>query len=276
MNRFTDKVVLVTGAARGQGRSHAIRFAEEGADVIAIDLCGQIATAPYPLATPDDLAETVRLVAQLDRRVVARQADVRDTDALNAAVRDGITALGRLDIVVANAGISGFCPALELTDDQWDDMISTNLTGAFKTLRATLPAIVEQGQGGAAVITSSSMGLKGNANLAHYCAAKHGLVGLARSFALAMAPHHIRVNTVHPTGVDTPMIDNDMTKNLFVPGQTAPTRAQFAAAATANHPMPIPWVETTDVSNAVLWLASDEARYITGIAMPIDGGITQR
>jgi (+)-trans-carveol dehydrogenase len=274
MNRFTGKVVLVTGAARGQGRAHAEAFAREGADVIAVDICAQVESAFYPLATPEDLAETARLVEKLDRRVVARQADVRDTDALGAAVADGVAELGRLDIVVANAGITDFGPALQLSDQRWDDVIGTNLTGVFKTLRAALPIVLEQGEGGAAVVTSSSMGIKGGAHLAHYSAAKHGLTGLVRSMALELAPHRIRINTVHPTGVDTPMLQNETTRRLFVPGDADPTQEQFAQAAAAVHPLGIPWVDTMDVTNAVLWLASDEARYVTGVALPVDGGFT--
>jgi (+)-trans-carveol dehydrogenase len=274
MGRLDGKVAFITGAARGQGRSHALRLAQEGADVIAVDVCAQVGTVDYPMATPDDLAETVRQVEALDRRIVATQADVRDTAALTRAVDDGVAQLGRLDIVVANAGIASFAPVEELTDEMWDDMIGINLTGVFRTVRAAVPHLRAHGQGGVIVITSSTAGIKGMANLAHYVAAKHGVVGLMKTLANELAPDMIRVNSVHPTGVSTDMIHNEATYGLFIPDKPPAevTREDAAEAFQSLNALPIPWVEPVDISNAVLFLASDEARYVTGVQLPVDAG----
>lgn len=272
--RLTGKVALITGGARGQGRSHAVRLAEEGVDIVLIDHCAPVASAPYPTADPADLEQTVKLVEDLDRRVLAFRADVRDLSALRAAVTDTVSELGRLDIVLANAGIASYAPALEMTEDAWQEMIDINLTGAWKTVRAAAPAIVDGGRGGAIVLTSSVAGLMGFPNLAHYCAAKHGLVGLMKVLAVELAPHSIRVNTVHPTHVDTDMIQNPAIHGLFTGGAPGADRAMAAPAMKAMHALPISWVDPVDISNAVAWLASDEARYVTGVALPVDGGIT--
>ncbi|MEU9818322.1 mycofactocin-coupled SDR family oxidoreductase [Pseudonocardia alni] len=272
--RLAGKVALITGGARGQGRSHAVRLAEEGADIVLVDHCAPVASAPYPTADPADLEQTVKLVEDLDRRVLAFRADVRDLSALRAAVTDTVSELGRLDIVLANAGIASYAPALEMTEDAWQEMIDINLTGAWKTVRAAAPAIVDGGRGGAIVLTSSVAGLMGFPNLAHYCAAKHGLVGLMKVLAVELAPHSIRVNTVHPTHVDTDMIQNPAIHGLFTGGAPGADRAMAAPAMKAMHALPISWVDPVDISNAVAWLASDEARYVTGVALPVDGGIT--
>ncbi|ALE79558.1 3-ketoacyl-ACP reductase [Pseudonocardia sp. AL041005-10] len=272
--RLAGKVALITGGARGQGRSHAVRLAEEGADIVLVDHCAPVASAPYPTADPSDLEQTVKLVEDLDRRVLAFRADVRDLSALRAAVTDTVSELGRLDIVLANAGIASYAPALEMTEDAWQEMIDINLTGAWKTVRAAAPAIVDGGRGGAIVLTSSVAGLMGFPNLAHYCAAKHGLVGLMKVLAVELAPHSIRVNTVHPTHVDTDMIQNPAIHGLFTGGAPGADRAMAAPAMKAMHALPISWVDPVDISNAVAWLASDEARYVTGVALPVDGGIT--
>lgn len=269
--RLEGKVAFITGAARGQGRSHAVRLAQEGADIIAIDIAAQLDTVPYPMATPEDLAETARQVEALDRRIVTAQADVRDFDAVKAAVDDGVGQLGRLDIVAANAGIASFGGAGDLTQKDWDEMIGVNLTGVWQTVRAAIPHIKSGGRGGSIVLTSSEAGLRGYANVAHYVSAKHGVVGLMRSLAMELAPDSIRVNSVHPTQVDTDMIQNQFTYELFTQKQGA-TKAEFAAASETTILLPIPWVEPVDVSNAVLFLASDEARYITGVPLPVDGG----
>jgi SDR family mycofactocin-dependent oxidoreductase len=271
--RLAGKVALVTGGARGQGRSHAVRVAEEGADVVLVDLCAPVGSAPYPMAGPADLEQTVKLVEDLDRRALAVRADVRDLAALRAAVADALAAFGRLDVVVANAGIAGYAPALEMDEGTWQEMIDINLTGVWKTVRAAAPALVDGGRGGSVVLTSSVAGLIGFPNLAHYCAAKHGLVGLARVLAVELAPHRIRVNSVHPTNVDTDMVQNPAIHRLFT-GAADPDPAAAAAAMRAMHALPIPWVDPVDISNAVVWLASDEARYVTGIALPVDGGMT--
>ncbi|MBO4239091.1 mycofactocin-coupled SDR family oxidoreductase [Pseudonocardia alni] len=272
--RLAGKVALITGGARGQGRSHAVRLAEEGADIVLVDHCAPVASAPYPTAGPADLEQTVKLVEGLDRRVLAFRADVRDLSALRAAVADTVSELGRLDVVLANAGIASYAPALEMTEDAWQEMIDINLTGAWKTVRAAAPAIVDGGRGGAIVLTSSVAGLMGFPNLAHYCAAKHGLVGLMKVLAVELAPHRIRVNTVHPTHVDTDMIQNPAIHSLFTGGAPGADRAMAAQVMKTMHALPISFVDPVDISNAVVWLASEEARYVTGVALPVDGGIT--
>lgn len=274
MGKLDGKVAFITGAARGQGRSHALRLAQEGADIIAVDICAQVDSVGYPLATPDDLAETVRQVEALDRRIVASPADVRDSAALKQAVDEGVAQLGRLDIVLANAGIASFATVEELTDELWDDMIGINLTGVFKTVRAAVPHLRAHGQGGAIVITSSTAGIKGMANLAHYVSAKHGVVGLMKTLANELAPDMIRVNSVHPTAVDTDMIHNDQTYGLFVPDKPASevTRDEAGEIFQALNALPIRWVDPVDISNAVLFLVSDDARYVTGVQLPVDAG----
>ena len=277
MGRMDGKVAFITGAARGQGRSHALRLAEEGADIIAIDLCGPVATVEgYPMPTPDDLAETAKLVEEHDRRIVARQADVRDTGQLQAAVRDGLSEFGHVDVVVANAGIGTYAPALEMTEDVWQETIDINLTGVWKTVKAAVPPMVARGQGGSVVVTSSAAGIIGFPNLALYSAAKHGLTGLARVLMQELSPHMIRVNTVNPTTVNTDMIQNDMQYKLFRPDLENPTQADMAEGMTGLNALPIPWVEPVDISNAVLWLASDESRYVTGVVLPVDAGLSQK
>ena len=274
MGKLDGKVAFITGAARGQGRSHALRLAQEGADVIAVDVCAQVDSVTYPMATPEDLAETVRQVEALDRRIVASEADVRDGAALQQAVDAGVAELGRLDIVLANAGIASFAPVEDLTDAMWDDMIDINLTGVFRTVRAAVPHLRAHGQGGAIVITSSTAGIKGMANLAHYVAAKHGVVGLMKTLANELAPDMIRVNSVHPTSVDTDMIHNEATYGLFMPDKPASevTRDEAGEIFRSLNALPIRWVDPVDISNAVLFLVSDDARYVTGVQLPVDAG----
>jgi (+)-trans-carveol dehydrogenase len=275
MGRVQGKVAFITGAGRGQGRSHAVRLAEEGADIIAVDICEPVKSIEmYPPATEEDLAETARLVEELDRRVLTTKADVRDPDALQAAVDAGVAELGRLDIVCANAGVFEIQPALELTDAAWREMIDINLTGVWNTCRAALPHLVDGGRGGSIVITSSTAGLKGTPNTVHYTAAKHGVVGIMRTIANEFAAHSIRCNTVHPTGVDTVMIQNEKTWGLFDPENPNPTRESAAPIFESTNALPVPWVEPIDISNAILFLASDEARYITGVTLPVDAGYT--
>ena len=271
--RVEGKVAFITGAARGQGRSHAIRLAEEGADIIAVDICEDIEGVPYGGPTEEDLAQTVKEVESLGRRIVATKADVRDYDALKRALDDGVAQLGRLDIVSANAGI-GLSPfhSEDLTEGTWQTMIDINLTGVWHTTKAATPHLIEGGRGGSMVLTSSAMGLKSNENIAHYASAKHGLVGLMRTLALELAPHSIRVNSLHPTNVDTPMIMNDATFHLFRPDLEHPDRDDFEQAALAMNALPVAWVDAVDVSNALLFLASDEARYITGVTLSVDAG----
>lgn len=271
MGRLDGKVAFITGGARGQGRSHAIRMAQEGADIITVDLAAQIDTVPYAMAKPDDLAETVRQVEALDRRIVASIADVRDFDAIKSALDAGVAQLGRLDIVSANAGIESFAPADQLTEQQFNDMLQVNLVGVWHAAKAAVPHLRAAG-GGSMIFTSSMAGLAPLANNAHYVAAKHGVVGLMRTMAVELAPENIRVNTVNPTMVNTDMVHNEFTYKLFRPDRENPTVEEFAEAGATINLLPIPWVEPIDVSNAVLWLASDEARYVTGITLPVDGG----
>lgn len=270
--RVAGKVALITGAARGQGRSHALRLAAEGADIIALDICRQIESAPYHLATPEDLEETARLVKELGQNVVTREVDVRDGEALVAAVNEGVSQLGRLDIVVANAGIMSIGPAFELTEQAWSELIDVNLSGVWRTTKAAVPHLIAGGNGGSIVLTSSIAGLIGQPGLGHYVAAKHGVVGLMKTLALELAPLNIRVNTVNPTCVDTDMIMNEATYRIFLPDDPHPTRDKFAVPAGEMNALSVPWIESSDVSNAVLFLASDEARYITGISLPVDAG----
>jgi SDR family mycofactocin-dependent oxidoreductase len=270
--RVAGKVAFITGAARGQGRSHAIRLAEEGADIIAVDIAAQVGSVPYPMATPDDLAETVKEVEALDRRIVATQADVRDYSALKAALDDGVAQLGRLDIVSANAGIVSYGLAADLEEQTWQDVIDTNLTGVWHAAKAAIGHLKAGGRGGSIVLTSSTAGLMAMENLAHYVSAKHGVVGLMRTLALELAPDLIRVNSVHPTSVNTPMIHNDATYRLFAPDLENPTREQVGERFLGMNALPVSWVEPVDISNAVLWLASDEARYVTGVTLPVDAG----
>jgi len=272
MARLAGKIAFVTGAARGQGRSHAVRLAEEGADIIAVDIASQIDTVPYPMATAEDLAQTVKEVEALDRRIVASRVDVRDYDALKAVLDDGVARLGRLDIVSANAGIVSFGRAEDLTEQTWQDMLDVNLTGVWHTVKAAIPHLRAAG-GGSIIITSSGAGLKGQANTGHYVAAKHGVVGLMKTLANELAPDLIRVNTVNPGSVDTEMIQNQGTYHLFMPDHPGEiTRAEVAPVFQGVNALPIPWMEPVDISNAVLFLASDEARYITGVALPVDAG----
>jgi SDR family mycofactocin-dependent oxidoreductase len=268
MGKLDGKVALVSGAARGQGREHAIRLAGEGAEIIAVDACAQVEGVLYPMSTPADLDETVKEVESLDRRIVARQADVRDYAQLEGAVAEGIAELGRIDIVVANAGICTFAPVWELSPEMWREMIDVNLTGVFHTVRAALPTMVEQGQGGSIVLISSAAGLAAFPNLAHYVSAKHGVTGLTRSLAVELAPQRIRANSIHPTMVDTPMIQNEPFWALV----GATDRAGAAAPFQSLNALPVPWVEASDISSAVLWLASDDSRYVTGVALPVDAG----
>jgi SDR family mycofactocin-dependent oxidoreductase len=272
-NRMEGKAAFVTGAARGQGRRHAVRLAEEGADIIALDIAGPVPAQGSPPATPEDLAETVRLVEALDRRIIAGQADVRDSKAVEALVAEGVAQLGRLDVVAANAGILGNPgPAAATSDDDWQSVIDTNLSGAFHTVKAAIPHIIAGGRGGAIVITSSSIALRAAPNLAPYGAAKAGLVGLMRTLALELAEHSIRVNSIHPTSVATPMLLNPINYRLFRPDLENPTLEDVEPVYRAGNLLPVPYVEPDDVSNALLFLASDEARYVTGVALPIDAG----
>jgi SDR family mycofactocin-dependent oxidoreductase len=268
MGRVEGKVAFVTGAARGQGRSHAIRLAEEGADIIAVDVCEDYDTVAYSLASEADLADTVKAVEALDRRIVAIKADVRDLAGLTAAVADGVAQLGRLDIVAANAGICTVQRWSEVTPQIWQDTIDTNLTGVWNTCLAATPHLIASG-GGSIVITSSTAGIKGLPFLQPYVAAKHGVVGVAKSLANELAKHRIRVNTVHPTGVDTPMVEG-------LGGVSVLAELEPELGPIFMNTYPVEMVDARDISNAVLFLACDESRYVTGLELTVDAGNTIR
>jgi SDR family mycofactocin-dependent oxidoreductase len=272
--RLAGKVAFITGAARGQGRNHAIRMAEQGADIIAVDICEEIASVSpfYPLATESELEETVAAVEATGQRIVAHKADVRDLDGLQKAFDDGVAALGRIDIVLANAGIATYGKSWELTPEMWRDMIDVNLTGVFHTAKVAVPRLIEQDQGGSMIFTSSIGGLKGIQHVAHYVAAKHGIVGLMRTMSNELAPHRIRVNTIHPTNVSTIMVKNPGTYSMFVPDDPEPTEEKALPGMMSLNSLPVPWVECDDITNAVLFLSSDEGRYITGATLPVDAG----
>jgi SDR family mycofactocin-dependent oxidoreductase len=266
--RVAGKVAFITGAARGQGRAHAIRLAEEGADIIAVDICRDYDTVSYPMATEADLAETVKAVEAVDRRIVSAVADVRDAAALKAAVDDGVAQLGRLDIVSANAGICTIQTWDEVTPQVWQDTLDTNLTGVWNTMVVSVPHLIAAG-GGSIICTSSTAGIKGLPYLAPYVAAKHGVVGIARTMANELARHGIRVNTVHPTGVDTPMGNG-------LGGLEPLINRDPNLGPIYMNTLPVEVVDPRDISNAVLFLASDEARYVTGLEFTVDAGNTIR
>lgn len=271
MAALTGKVAFITGAARGQGRAHAVRLASEGADIIAVDLCDQIASVPYPLSTADDLTATVKLVEETGARIVAGQADVRDRATLATALQSGLGEFGRLDIVVANAGIA----PMQSGADGWRDVIDVNLTGVHHTVEVAIPTMIVQGDGGSIVLISSTAGLVGigsrDAGAIGYTAAKHGMVGLMRVYANLLAQHSIRVNSVHPAGVDTPMINNEFTRQWL-----AQMTAEADSPPDMSNALPVRVLQPEDIANAVAWLVSDQARYITGVTLPVDAGFVNK
>lgn len=270
MSKLDGQVAFITGAARGQGRAEAVRLAEDGADIIAVDICRQLESVVYPMSTREDLDETVRLVKDLGRSIVAAEADVRDAKALRQVFNDGAAELGPVTIVVANAGIGP--GGTTSADHQWDEVIDVNLKGVFNTGRVAIPSMIEHAKGGSIILTSSTGGLTGSPSnvpgMLGYTAAKHGVIGLMRSWANYLAPHFIRVNSVAPTTVRTPMAnDGDISMILqFVP----------ELANSLTNAMPVDAVDARDVANAVAWLASDEARYVTGTVVPVDAGSINR
>jgi (-)-trans-carveol dehydrogenase len=271
VGRVAGKVAFITGAARGQGREHAIRLAEEGADIIAVDVCDDIDGVSYPGAREADLDETAALVEKLDRRIVTGKADVRDLDGLTTALQRGVAALGAIDIVVANAGISGTpAPAALIERSAWQTMLDINVTGVWHTVKAALPHMTNGG--GSIILVSSMLGLRGGGYMAHYASAKHAVVGLMNSLANELAPQWIRVNSIHPGNVRTPMLDNEWFCRTLRPDLENPTLDDAAEIIGQFHMMPKPVIEARAVSNAVLFLASDEAQYITGAALPVDAG----
>ena len=266
--RVEGKVAFITGAGRGQGRSHAVRLAEEGADIIACDILEDYRSVQYPMASAGDLGETVRQVEALGRRIVAGQADVRDGASLKALLDEGVARLGRLDIVSANAGICSVQPWDQVTPEIWQDTLDTNLTGVWNTMVTAVPHLISNG-GGSIIATSSTAGIKGVPFLSPYVASKHGVVGIARSMAHELARHHIRVNTVHPAGVNTPML-------IGLGGLAPLLELDPDLEGIFQNTMPVTTVETRDVSEAVLFLASDESRYVTGLELTVDAGQTIR
>ncbi len=270
--RLAGRVALITGAARGIGRAHAVRLAEEGADLVLVDLCGELEQSSYEMAVDEDLAETTRLAEAEGATVLARRGDVREQADLDAAVAAGIERLGRLDVVIPNAGLATFGKAWELTDDEWEMVVGVVLTGAWHTMKAAVPAMIEAGNGGSIVVVGSAVGTRAAREHAHYVAAKHGVVGLARAFALEVAEHAIRVNVVAPGAVNTEMSSNPAILKLRRPDLEAPTIEDADAEMRAIHALPVRWTEPRDVANAVLWLACDESRHVTGAVVPVDAG----
>jgi (+)-trans-carveol dehydrogenase len=267
------KVALITGAARGQGRSHAVRLAQEGAAIIAVDVCAPVESVRYALPAPSELDDTVDMVRSAGGRIVGCVGDVRSQHDLDAAVAEGVESFGRIDIVVANAGINGeMGPAHLLSESAWQTVIDIDLSGAWRTVKAALPAMIDGGNGGSIVFISSVGGAKGHPMVAPYIAAKHGMIGLMRSLARELAPHRIRVNAILPTNVDTPMVHNDVLFELFCPDVANPTLDDVLPRLQALNSLEVPWIEAVYVSNAVVWLSSDQARYVTGVSLPVDAG----
>ena len=268
---LVGKVALVTGAARGQGRSHALRLAQEGVDLILVDRCAPYSTVGYSMPTPDDLSITAKDVENLGQRAISGVADVRDLQTLDAVVQSGFNEFGRLDTVVANAGIFAFGVGSsdEIGEERWNDVLSTNVTGVFNTLKVAVPLMRQAGNGGSITITSSTAGMRGLLAMADYAASKHAVVGLMRTFANELASESIRVNTIHPTGVSTEMIDNAAFGNWMA------DNSQISVNLAGNL-LPVEKIEPDDLSEAVVWLASDSARFVTGVTLPIDAGFTAR
>jgi SDR family mycofactocin-dependent oxidoreductase len=262
------RVAFITGAARGQGRAHAIRLAREGADIIALDICAPVSESiTYAAATSEELAETVRAVEAEGRKVLAREVDIRDDAALRQLVSDGVEQFGRLDILVANAGVLSWGRVWELTDEQWDAVIGVNLSGTWRSLRAVIPAMIEAGNGGSIVVVSSAAGLKATPGNGHYSAAKHGLVGLTNTLAIELAEFAIRVNSIHPYSVDTPMIEPELMMQVF---------AEHPRYVHSFGPMllqPNGFMAADEVSDVVVWLAGAGSGTLTGAQIPVDKGV---
>lgn len=271
MGRFDGKVLLVTGGARGQGRSHAIEFAKEGADIVIADIARQVDTVPYAMGTEEDLRETVKMVESLDRRCVAVTADLGDSAGAASAVSAAIDQFGKLDILLVNHGLLSLSPVSEMTDQIWDDVISSDLTGVFKAVRAAVPHMVEQSFG-RIVVTASMAGRVGLPTLAHYCAAKWGAIGFVKSVAREVAANNITVNAVCPTNTSTDMVHNPEFYKVFAPDVENPTAEDVTPGFTSLNAVPVPWIEPIDVTNAIMFLASESSRYITGEALHVSAG----
>ncbi|OUS92343.1 mycofactocin-coupled SDR family oxidoreductase [Rhodococcus sp. NCIMB 12038] len=274
MGKLDGKVAFITGAARGQGRNHAIRMAEEGADIIIVDICKQIDNVPYTMPSAADLSDTVHAIERAGGRVVAREADVRDVAELVSVVDEGVRRFGRLDIVSVNAGVFGpleDVPDIAARVANFRMVVDVNLTGAFCTVEASRQALIDSG-GGSIIVTSSLAGIRPLSAGGGYSESKHGVVGLMRSYAQQLAPFSIRVNSVHPTNVNTPMIMNDAVSRAFCPGIDDPSEDDVKRSLSFLNMLPVPFVECDDITNAVMWLASDESRYVTGVTLPVDAG----
>ncbi|MBV8346084.1 MAG: mycofactocin-coupled SDR family oxidoreductase [Mycolicibacterium sp.] len=271
------RVAFVTGAARGQGRAHCVRLAGEGADIIAIDICGPVSDSiTYPPATPEDLDETVRGVEATGRKILARQVDTRDSAALGQVVADGVEQFGRLDILVANAGVLGWGRLWELSDDQWETVIDVNLSGTWRTIRAAVPAMIDAGNGGSIIIVSSAAGLKATPGNGHYAASKHGLTALTNTLALELGEYGIRVNSIHPYSIDTPMIEREAMMAIF---------AKHPSFLHSFAPMPLnprdhggkrhrnEFMAPEEVSDVVAWLAGDGSATLSGSQIAVDRGV---
>jgi len=270
------RVAFVTGAARGQGRAHAVRLADEGADIIAIDVCAPVDdTITYPSATPEDLAETVAAVEATGRKVLAREVDIRDLAAQQQVVAEGVEQFGRLDIVVANAGVLSWGRIFEMSPEQWDTVVDVNLNGTWRTIRAAVPAMIEAGNGGSIIIVSSSAGLKATPGNGHYAASKHGLVALTNSLALEVGEYGIRVNSIHPYSIDTPMIEPEAMAQVF---------AKYPNYLHSFAPMPYQpvgegaeglstFMTPEEVSDVVAWLAGDGSATLSGSQIAVDRGV---
>jgi SDR family mycofactocin-dependent oxidoreductase len=271
------RVAFITGAARGQGRAHAVRLADEGADIIAIDICAPVSDCiTYPAATLEELNETVRAVEASGRKILARQVDIRDGAALRQVVADGVEQFGRLDILVANAGVLHWGRLWELSDDQWETVIDVNLSGTWRTIRAAVPAMIEAGNGGSVIIVSSAAGLKATPGNGHYSASKHGLVALTNALALEVGEFGIRVNSIHPYSIDTPMIEREAMMEIF---------ARYPSFLHSFAPMPLnpkdiggkrhrnEFMAPEEVSDVVAWLAGDGSATLSGVQIPVDRGV---
>jgi SDR family mycofactocin-dependent oxidoreductase len=281
MGLLEGKVALVSGAARGQGRAIAVRFAEEGADVVALDMCADVPTAPYVGSRPADLARTISMVESTGQRCLAEIVDVRDTQAVRQVVDHALGQISRVDTVVANAGFVSYHAAEAMPEEAWRTMIDVNLTGTWNVVRAALPHMVSSGRGGSVIMNSSSAAHIGFQNLGHYAAAKGGIVGYMQSLAVELGPHNIRVNTLHPSTVKTAMTLNQATYDLFMPGAgltagSIDDETAIAEAFKQMHALPVPWVEPLDVANAALFLSSDMVRYVSGTQLRVDAGAAVR
>ncbi|WP_154756909.1 mycofactocin-coupled SDR family oxidoreductase [Amycolatopsis pithecellobii] len=273
MKRFEGKTVVISGAARGQGRSHALGFAAEGANVVGFDICGPVESTPIALASPDDLAETAGKVEALGSEALFVQADVRDAAQVADVFRRARDRFGHIDVVLANAGIIGhFAPSWEIDDDTYRDVVDIDLIGAWRVLKYGVAAMIEDGVRGVVTVTGSGASLKGLANLSPYVAAKHGLVGMVRTAARELGAHGIRVNLIAPGNVNTDMIINPFVYGVYFPGVDSPSKEDFEALATSQNPMGQPYLEPDDITRTVLYLSSDDARFVTGTVVPVDGG----